>query len=196
MALTYAITSASGGIGSSSYIDYTVRFYNDRILFYTYTRRSINYSGNYLPSSSTIYTEANTYKNSSSFICGGGNNHGSLLNTSINSSHRLSNYSTLVPNNNDILGTYKNSSSSSFDGLYYRRYHYYSHGYVLEKYLTTNVYIFAHYGQLETGAITDGSHVGTTNCYYLSITYTITLTKIQTTCCVLACCEPDKYELI
>lgn len=207
MAINYYYISKSGYSGTTPVIDYTFNFYlNDNFSpIYTYTRRSVSYGGGvYLPALSTFIEEADKLKNSSGLDCGVRNNYNDILNLTI-LNNRLSNLSSVTPKDGSFLGFYLGSnpvisgigavSLFGYPGLNYQK-HNYQNGYIEEKFLNDELYLFVIDGEFKTGAITDGSHVSIVNCVFLTINFTITSSKIPTTCCVLSCCEPDKYILI
>jgi len=181
---------------------YLIKIYSDDdfLPVYEYNRNSISYSGVYLPSYSTIFTEANDLINSPDFSCGLRNDYNSILNLTI-SNNRLINYSSVFPKNSDVLGSYLSSSSVSTTVLS-SQIHYYEYGYVKEEFLTKNVSLNLLNGELLTSEISSSYTVGYVTCVTLIIKYYITSlpppadTRIETTCCLLVCCEPDKYKLI
>jgi len=181
---------------------YLIKIYSDDdfLPVYEYNRNSISYSGVYLPSYTTIFTEANDMVTSPDFSCGLRNDYDSILNLTI-SSNRLINYSSVSPKNGDILGLYLNSSSV-VSSILNTQIHYFEYGYVTEEYKTQTLSLNLVNGELLTSVVDSSFTVGYVTCVTLVIRYAITSlpppvdTRIETTCCVLACCEPDKYILI
>ena len=200
MSLSHFITQ----INSSNYNvkKYRINIYSsdDFLPVYTYQRNSISYNGVYLPSLTSIYTEANKLRDSSSFNCGLRNDYHSILNLTI-SRNRLTNLSSLSPKNSDVLGSYLSSSSVSTTVLS-TQIHYYKYGYVKEEFLTKNLSLNLINGEFLTSQISSSYTVGYVTCVTLIIKYYITSlpppvdTRIETTCCLLVCCEPTKYKLI
>ncbi len=79
--------------------------------------------------------------------------------------------------------------------------YYYEHGYILERYglegslISCNgghdiFYIFEDYVTGTRCSLLEDQQI-----YFYSLDVTYKITKKKTDCCILVCCEPDKYEL-
>lgn len=157
-----------------------------------------------MPTYSTIDDEASSLSSSSS--CGYSADYVNILNVSV-SNNKIDNLVSVSPKNSDILGSYLGSDSlvnKPFPSALFTEWHKYTeqkhnyqYGYVIETFKSiTNSYY------LDGDNFVKGvSNNGTTyyvDCNMLNIEYTITSLpdiRIETTCCLLVCCEPDKYIL-
>ena len=186
---------------------YKITIYQSSIFnpLYVYYRNSIYYdNGAWLPNYLTIDSEALSLSDSSS--CGYTADYVNKLNVSV-SNNKIDNLSSLSPKNSDILGGYVGSDvlvSKPFPSALFTEWHKYTeqkhnyqYGYVIEtfKSITNSFYID---GDKFVKGVSNNGTTFYVDCKMLIIEYKITsLPKIKakTTCCLLVCCEPDKYEL-
>lgn len=178
MSVTYFITSESSYIGTTSVVDYTVRYYNNGSLIYSYVRRSISYSGVYSPSYTTIVTEASTNISSlNSIVCSDSVPPDLVCN--INSS-RLELSNIIALSDGRLFGNYLSSdlpidfNSPYCNAVIFTKVrHNFSNGYLDETYASGLLYIYDDNGSLSSNPCDFGNSVSSYNCSYCSLSYTV-----------------------
>jgi len=213
MALSVYISTVTS---NNDYTEYTVRIYQDYTIVYQYNRRTIHYdNGVSLPTYTDISDEAYALIEDDSL-----NECGTIYKNNLNctiSSYSLDLSDSITPENGDVLGSYLNSSNiESFETSFItcaiygtRQTHNFEYGNIVETKYHTYKYIYS----TTDGLVNACTHANDTEhnifrCDSVVLNYTITSyppdppedtppdDKIETTCCILVCCEPDKYILI
>jgi len=182
---------------------YSVSFFDGANLLYSYETMSYDYGGGaFSPSYADIVQEANDVIQTTDFVCDSVDV-SRFSNVSLGS-FRVSNIESIFPSNGDVLGSYLNSESSYQSNILWVFFtnikHNFEYGYVIETFNIFNSIYYLYKGKISNGPPPKGSEIlSTKDCHSLFLSYVITSlpdTRIETTCCILACCEPDKYKLI
>lgn len=171
---------------------------------YIYERRSVNYGGgNWLPTYTTILSEASDILTNESLNDCGRISPGGISSKIVGFDFVTS--EPIVLDNSDFLGNYLSSETiDSFQFAFLtcsiygtKQKHIYEYGYVEETKYHAYKYMFNNDGDIVSACTHAGdTEHNTFRCDSLILSYTITENLIPTDCCILVCCEPDKYELI
>jgi len=181
MALTKNITEIGTGYSGGWYKDYKVDFLSYGSIVDSYNRRSISYSGVYIPSLSDITIEADNVIQNTECVDFSNNLSTCKLNYSINN-YRLSNITSVTTTTGEILGAYINSDSVATNALMSEQRHNYENGYIIEKFNSTVMKVLFIDGKLVCTQYTNLSYESTFTYHALFLSYFIT--NVVEPCCL------------